>query len=254
MKIDARGLVVSEKRTGDNDRLVTILTGEKGILRAFVHQSGRTGGARLSATRLFTYSRFTIFEGRESYIVDDAQPIEVFFDLRKDIGRLSLAQYFCELAAVLAPQDSDAEDFLRLLLNAMYFLCKDTRPSAILKAIVEMRMMSLAGYMPDLVCCAECGCYEADTMYFLPRSGKILCSQCFQPQKEPVCALSRGAVTALRHTIYSDFDKLFSFRVSSEAERELGTASERYVLETLQRGFSTLNFYKQMQNEPTPLD
>lgn len=252
MKIDARGLVVSEKRTGDSDRLVTVLTGERGILRAFVRQSGRTGGARLSATRLFTYSRFTIFEGRESYIIDDAQPIEVFFDLRKDIGRLSLAQYFCELAAALAPQDSGAEDFLRLLLNAMYFLCKGTRPDAVLKAIVEMRMMSLAGYMPDLVCCAECGCYEADEMYFLPRSGKILCDRCFRPQTETVCALGRGAMTALRHTIYADFGKLFSFRVSPEAERELENASERYVLETLQHGFPTLDFYKQMKTEPTP--
>ncbi len=30
MKIDARGLVVSEKRVGEGDRLVTVLTDEKG--------------------------------------------------------------------------------------------------------------------------------------------------------------------------------------------------------------------------------
>lgn len=248
MKMDARGLVVSEKRVGEGDRLVTVLTGEKGVLRAFVRQSKRAGGGRLSATRLFTYSRFSIFEGRDSYIIDDAQPIEVFFGLREDIGRLSLAQYFCELAAVLAPQDAEAGDFLRLLLNAMYFLCKGTRTNAVLKAIVEMRMMSLAGYMPDLVCCAECGCYEAETMFLLPRSGKILCGGCYRPQGsgEPALLLHRGAMTALRHTIYADFDKLFSFRVSREAERELSAASEHYVLETLQRGFPTLDFYHQM--------
>ncbi len=75
----------------------------------------------------------------------------------------------------------------------MYFLCKGTRPNAVLKAIVEMRMMSLAGYQPDLVCCAECGCYEAETMYFLPRSGKILCGACYRPQKrEPAFLLHPG--------------------------------------------------------------
>ena len=252
MKMDARGLVVSEKRMGRNDdRLITVLTGERGILRAFVRQSGRLGGAKLSATRLFTYSRFTIFEGRDSYIIDDAQPLEVFFDLRRDIGRLSLAQYFCELSMSLAPQEAEAENFLRLLLNALYFLCKDTHPQELIKSAVEMRMMSLAGYMPNLIGCAECGCYEADRMFFLPRSGKILCGDCFRPQNgEPAISLGRGAITALRHTIYADFEKLFSFRVSQDAARELGEASERYVLETLQRRFQTLDFYRQMTNTP----
>ena len=247
MKIDARGLVVSEKRVGEGDRLVTVLTDVKGILRAFVRQSKKAGGGRLSATRLFTYSRFSIFEGRESYIIDDAQPIEVFFDLRKDIGRLSLAQYFCELAVELAPQGFEAADFLRLLLNAMYFLSEGSRSEAVLKAAVEMRIMSLAGYQPDLVCCSECGCYEAETMYFLPRSGKLLCGNCYRPQAaEPAFLLHRGAMTALRHTVYSEFQKLFSFRVSSDAEHELTAASEHYVLETLQHGFRTLDFYYQM--------
>ncbi len=247
MKIDARGLVVSEKRVGEGDRLVTVLTDERGILRAFVRQSKQAGGGRLSATRLFTYSRFSIFEGRNSYIIDDARPIEVFFDLREDIGRLSLAQYFCELAVELAPQGTAAGDFLRLMLNAMFFLGKGSRPNAVLKAIVEMRMMSLAGYQPDLVCCAECGRYEAETMFFLPRSGKLLCDGCYRPKEaEPASHLCRGALTALRHTVYAEFEKLFSFRVSPEAERELAAASEDYVLETLQHGFRTLDFYYQM--------
>ena len=246
MKLDAQGLVVREKCVGDTDRLITVLTREKGILRAFVRQPRHAGGGRLSATRLFTYSRFSIFEGRDSYIIDDAQPIEVFFDLRKDIGRLSLAQYFCELAAELAPQDSPAEDYLRLLLIAMYFLQKGAHSAASLKAAVEMRMMSFSGYMPDLVCCSVCGRYEADGMFFLPRGGKLVCEDCYTADGEPAVRLGRGALTALRHTIYAEFGKLFSFRLPQAAEQELAAASARYVLETLGHGFKTLDFYHQM--------
>ena len=250
MKTDTRGLVVSEKRVGEDDRLVTVLTEDMGLLRAFVRRSKRAGG-KLSATRLFTYSRFSIFEGRDSYIIDDAQPLEVFFDLRKDIGRLSLAQYFCELSTALAPQGAEAGDFLRLVLNAMYFLCRGTRTQAVLKAAVEMRMMSLAGYQPDLVGCAECGSYEAGVMYFLPRQGSLLCENCRGPKgAEPAYGLHAGALAALRHTVYAEFPKLFSFRLSPEAERELSAASESYVLETLQRRFRTLDFYRQMENQP----
>ena len=50
-----------------------------------------------------TYSRLTLYRGRESYIVDDAKAIDVFFGLREDIEKLSLANYFCELAGEFSP-------------------------------------------------------------------------------------------------------------------------------------------------------
>jgi DNA repair protein RecO (recombination protein O) len=246
MQIETEGLVILEKSVGESDRLVTVLTRQEGVVRAFAQQAKKFKNSKLSATQLFSYSRFTIFKGRDKYIIDDAQPIEVFFDLRRDIERLSLAQYFCELAGALAPQETEAGDFLRLMLNAMHYLCKGTRPNLLVKAIVEMRMLSLAGYMPNLVCCAGCSCYEADEMYFLPHSGVIYCGNCKRPSAEPTARLSRGALTGLRHTIYEDFEKLFLFSLSSQGLKELSEASEQYVINTLQRSFNTLDFYHQM--------
>lgn len=250
MRIDTEGLVVKEKSVGESDRLITVLTRRQGILRAFARRANNIRNGKLSATQLFSYSRFTVFMGRDTYIIDDAQPIQVFFDLRKDIARLSLAQYFCELAGLLAPQGEEAEEFLRLMLNALHFLGEGTRPAGVLKATVEMRMLSLAGYMPDLVCCAECGRYEADVMYFFPRDGRIRCGDCFTPNgSDPCVALGRGALTGLRHIVYSEFAKLFSFSLSSEGAKELEEASEQYVLCTLQRGFNTLDFYHTVRED-----
>jgi DNA repair protein RecO (recombination protein O) len=249
MTIEAEGLVILEKYVGESDRLITVLTKQKGVLRAFARRADRMKNGKLSATRLFSYSRFTIFEGRDKYIVDDAFPIEVFFDLRNDIGRLSLAQYFCELSGALAPQEAEAGEFLRLMLNALYLLGKGMRPNSIVKSSVEMRMLSLAGFMPDLVGCAECGSYESEVMYFLPRSGRIFCADCRRPDEEPQIALSPGALTGLRHTVYAEFGKLFSFSLSDYGMGQLSAASEAYVIETLGRSFQTLDFYHNTESE-----
>jgi DNA repair protein RecO (recombination protein O) len=249
MRTDAEGLVIMEKCVGDSDRLITILTRQKGVLRAFVQQPGRAKNGRLSATRLFSYSRFTIFEGRDKYIVDDARPIEVFLDLRRDIGRLSLAQYFCELSIALAPQDAPAEEYLRLVLNALYLLGRGDRPNGIVKAVVEMRMLALSGYQPDLIGCSECGTFESDLMYFLPVSGRIVCEKCGLPQGEPSIRLGRGAMAGLRHTVYAEPNKVFSFALSRQGTEELAQASEAYVLSTLGRGFATLDFYHALSGE-----
>ena len=132
------------------------------------------------------------------------------------------------------------------MLNALYFLGKGKLPAAQIKAIVEMRMLSLAGFMPDLVCCAQCGAYEADQMYFMVKQGSLYCGSCY-PQFAPGGVLmNRGVTTALRHTIYADFNKVFSFTLPAKDLEALAKASERYLLNTVERGFATLDFYKQI--------
>ena len=246
MKINTDGLVIMERTVGESDRLVTLLTREEGIIRAFSPLAKTLKSKQGSATQLLCYSRFSIYRGRDKYIINDAQPLEVFFDLRSDIETLSLAQYFCELVSVLAPEEAAAGDFLRLVLNALHFLAKRKRPSLIIKAAVEMRMLSLAGYMPDLICCQNCAVYEADDMVFLPKSGVIYCGNCYHPTSEFAFHMGKGVMTGLRHTIYADFDKLFSFQLQPEGQKQLAQITEQYMLQTLERRFMTLDFYHQV--------
>lgn len=247
MQIETDGLVIREQTVGENDRLVTLLTRSAGLIRGFAQHAKTIRSAKASGTSLLCYSQFSIYQGRQRVLISDARPKESFFGLREDISRLALAQYFCELAGVLAPEESPAEEYLRLMLNALYFLSKNARPPLLLKTVVEMRMMSFSGYMPDLLYCQGCGCYEADTMLFLPRSGHLLCAKCAGALTEEAISLQRGMLTALRHSIYADFDKLFSFQLSPEGLGQIAKASERYVVHTLQRSFSTLEFYHQME-------
>ena len=58
--------------------------------------------------------------------------------------------------------------------------------------------------------------------------------------------MNRGVTTALRHTIYADFNKVFSFTLPAKDLEALAKASERYLLNTVERGFATLDFYKQI--------
>ena len=81
---------------------------------------------------------------------------EVFFGLRDDIEKLALGQYFCALAAELAPEMEPAGDFLRVVLNSLHLLEKQMRSCRFLKAVTELKLLSLAGFMPDLTVCRHC--------------------------------------------------------------------------------------------------
>lgn len=247
MQIETEGLVIRERSVGESDRLITLLTKHEGVLRAFARRAKRVRSTQNSATQLLCYSELSIFKGRDKYIINDAQPREVFFGLRQDISRLSLAQYFCELAETLAPESAPAGDYLRLMLNSLHFLSGNLRPELLLKSVVEMRMLAFSGYMPNLICCAECACYEHDVMWFLPEEGILLCGNCYHPDRRKALPLSRGALTGLRHTIYAEFEKLFAFQLPREGLGQMADAAEAFLLTHIERQFQTLLFYKSLQ-------
>ena len=178
MQLKTQGLIIKEQTVGESDRLVTILTRDEGVVRAFARRAKNLKDSKNAGTGLLCYSRLKLSRGRDTYNVNEAFPIEVFFDLRRDITALALAQYFCQLAVELVPEGVESADFLRLVLNALHFLCRGTRPQAVLKAIVELRMLSEAGYMPSIAYCAHCGASESERMYFKVNRGEIYCNSC----------------------------------------------------------------------------
>lgn len=221
---------------------MTVLTKEQGLIKAFVRGAKSLSDKKQSATGLLCYSELSVYRGKDSYIIDDAEPIEVFFNLRSDIVKLSLAQYFCEISMELAPEESDANDFLRLLLNSLYMLANDKRPAEQLKAIFELRSIAISGYAPDLVACDVCGEYETPKMYFDIDKGLLYCENCVEYQT--LFELDLGLVRALRHIIFSTLEDLFNFSLSESNYQELSYITEKYLCSRTDRGYKTLDFYK----------
>ena len=246
MKFKTKGLILKQQNIGERDRLVWVLTESHGNLHAFARGAKNIKSPKCAGTGLLSYADLTIFEGRDSYSIDEANAIEQFIGLRSDVVNMSLAQYFCELCLNLCPTGQEAKEQLRLILNALFFLSNQKRPALQIKICFEMRMITLCGYMPDLVMCDECGVYESPEMVFVPRSGKLYCAACADRLGIQGIRLPIASVTALRHTVYADFEKLFAFELKEELLTALSFASESYVAYMTQKDYPTLQFYKAM--------
>lgn len=241
LKLTAQGLVIREQSIGEADKLITVLTAKHGLVRAFSRGAKKTKSKKLAATSLLAYSDFTFAKTRDAFSVEEALIKEVFFELREDIQKMALAQYFCELAYEFCEEDFESEEILRLFLNALWLLKDGKKSPAFVKAVTELRLMSLSGYMPDLVACDKCGEYETEKMYFNSESGKLFCGNC-APNSYSKC-ISLAVVTAMRYVSFSDFDKIFSFSLGDESLTVFSRICEEYLLDKTQRKFKTLEFY-----------
>lgn len=246
VQTQTEGLIIKSRDINENDTVVKILTGDLGLISAFANGTkkvkSRTASAAVSP---MTYSRLTLYRGRESYIVDDAKAIDVFFGLREDIEKLSLANYFCELAGEFSPENTEAHEFLSLTLNLLHLLSEDKRSADFLKPVGELRMLALAGYMPDLAGCQFCGNELPDEPVFSLRHAGFFC-RCCAPDGEGI-PVTPGVINAMRHICTCDDRALFAFRMPDSSLKILGDITERYLLLQLGHKLRTLDFYKSIK-------
>lgn len=244
MQCVTHGIIIRAKSVGD-DRLLTILTDDYGVISAAARGANKPRGKLTSSTELFCYSKLVLFRYRDSTTVDSAEVEQSFFELRKDLLSLALASYISELCCELAPPEEAAPEYLRLVLNTLYLLSKQKRSVWMLKPLFELRMLTMAGFMPDLTGCAVCGEFESadgEQMRFAIETGELYCHNCDLVEYRAV-PVPPGVLAAMRHIIYSPFEKLFSFSLSDEGLQILNQLSEKYLKYHLQRQYRSLEFF-----------
>ena len=214
------GLVLRETVTRETDKILTVLTPDRGKISLIARGARRKNSRLAAACQLLAYSELTIYEKGQWFMLDEAETLELFTGLRTDFVALSLASYLADLTDATA-QAEDTSQLLRLLLNALYALSVLHRPEPE-KPVLDA--------VHGVVCCAACR----------EKGGLAM-------------PLSPAALAALRHVLYCPDKKLYSFTLDTPALRQLGQAAEVYVTAQLERSFRTLDYYKSIlpQEEPT---
>ena len=245
MYIKTNGIVLREIEYKDSDKLLTVLTQELGK-RTFRARGVKSSRSRLkSACQLLAYSEFTVLETHDRYVITEAVTQEMFPELRQDIELLSLASYFVQLTDAVAQEGDEAAELLSLLLNALDALAKLKRPQTLVKAVFELRLACISGFLPDLRGCAVCGRDDSDR--FNITQGVLQCSNCQSAGLEGIrMPVSAGTLAAMRFIAAGDPKRLFSFRLSEQSLRELNNITESYLSMRLERGFYTLDLYKSL--------
>ncbi len=245
MYLTIQALVLRVTDYNDKDALLTVLTANHGKLTLKARGLRRKNSPLIASCQLLTLAEFTIFEYRGMYTVNEAHPIELFQGLRRDLQKLSLGTYFAQAADVLSQEDLPNPEQFSLILNCLYALDKLQKPEPMVKAVYELRAASLAGFMPDLIGCHICGNPKADR--FDLSQGCLVCSGCSASGLSGIrMPVSAGVLEAMRYIVYCNEKKLFSFHAGDGTLQELSGVTEGYLTTQLERGFSTLDFYKSL--------
>lgn len=244
MYLTIQAIVLRVTDYNDRDALLTVLSRSHGKLTIKARGLRRKNSPLIAPCQLLAYGEFTLFEYKGQYTINEAHSLELFTALRRDLTKLSLGTYFAQVAEVISQEDLPNPELQSLLLNCLFALSKMNEPEMKVKAVFELRVASLAGYMPDLFGCHVCGSQSPDR--FDLSLGQLECTGCRSVGGGIRMPVPPGVLEAMRYICLCEPKKLLSFQIGPENLEKLADLTEAYLTTQLERGFSTLDFYKSL--------
>lgn len=245
MYMTIQAVVLRVTDYNDRDALLTLLTRSNGKLTVKARGLRRKNSPLIAPCQLLAFGEFTLFEYRGQYTINEAQSIELFTPLRRDLTKLSLGTYFAQVTEVISQEDMPSPELLSLLLNSLFALSRLNLPEKQIKSVFELRSACLSGYTPDLFGCHICGNQNPER--FDLSAGQLECGGCRSRESNGIrMPVTSSVLEAMRYICLCDPKKLFSFQLGGDTLEKLSSLTEAYLTTQLERGFSTLDFYKSL--------
>lgn len=232
------GVVLRTQKLGEADRIITMFTRNRGLLRAVAKGVRRTSskfGARLEP---FMVADLQCYEGRSLDTITQAETLGAYGPrLSADYDRFRAAHVIAETAERLGEGDPSPEQFT-LIVGALRTLAAGKIEPRLVRDGYLLRALSLAGWTPGLEECVRCGVMPAPHtthQHFALQLGGVVCEACRAPG---VPKLDTEAVQLMRALLVGDWDAAVAatHRASDQASGIIAA----YTQWQLERGLRTL--------------
>ena len=123
-----KGVVLTHKPIGEQDRFIDILTADRGVIEVLVKGAAKISSKTGSATQLFAYSEFSLADRKGgSYFLSSVSPVRIFYGLRSSVTAVALASYFSQVLTYAVLPKSGTPELLRLGPEAILYAVLDPR-------------------------------------------------------------------------------------------------------------------------------
>lgn len=230
------GVVLRTHKLGEADRIITLLTRERGVVRAAAQGVRKTSsrfGARLEP---FMHVDLQFAQGRSLDSIRQVVTINPFArHLGADYAAYTAGTAMLETAERLVSDTAEPSvPQLNLLVGALRALTESRQPPSVLLDSFQLRSLSIAGYAPTFDECARCGA-QGPHRYLHAPSGGILCDDCRVPGSSVPSPATVGLLAAL---LSGDWPVVE--RADDRSRREASSIVSNYLSWHLERGLRSL--------------
>ncbi len=148
--IRTRGVVIRRTDKGEADRVLTVITQDRGKIRVMAKGVKKAKAKLAGFLDMFAYNDFMLAEGRNLDIVTSAITVETFMPMNPDYDRIGVMYYACELVDKLIEEDHDVPGVYPLLVQTLKDSARTDINLALVKMSFELKLLSILGIMPEV--------------------------------------------------------------------------------------------------------
>ena len=235
------GVVLRHQGLGDADKIITVYSPYLGKLRVVgkggVEAEEPTGGARGAAVT----SVVADCKGTNLDVISQVSPIDSFVGLRDDLERTAQGLYAAELLDLFTGEEDASPELYEAFLETLNALTVNRDGGLVLRRF-ELRLLSILGFAPELDSCVSCRETEfRGGVWFSPRSGGTLCSECADGEGSAF-PISRDALVSFRYLRNSDTAAIVEKETPERLAGEMELALSRYIRYQLEREVRSAGF------------
>lgn len=207
-----KGIIIESKDYKEKDKLVSIYTPEKGLVKA-VFRGVRGEKAKMRASKdVFTFGDFFIENTKGNNIVFQVDIIEGFYAIREDLDKYYEACSIVDVLKKVATEQPDPKLFIEVI-KALKYLCFGQIKKNYVLCKYLLDIFSGAGYPMNFNKCSSCGSKITGKKFFNYDIGEILCGNCRTYMAEEI---EQPVVTVLKILSSLDYDKLETVKFGEE--------------------------------------
>ena len=176
MELKADALLLRAVDYGENDKMVTLLTAQRGKISAGMKGVKKAGAKLRFAAQPFCFAEYVLAERGGRYTVTGASLYDGFYALREDVGAFYAAASVTEACDKLMYEGMVNGELLISAIKALRDICSGGQPFALVRFLCEA--LSLAGYPLEAGDCPVCGKKLLGRMAFDMNAGAFVCADC----------------------------------------------------------------------------
>ena len=243
------GIILKRVDFGEADRLITIFTKNRGKITSLAKGIRRIESRRGGHVDLLNKSKLFFAEGKGLPILTEAEAINTYKNLKKDLKKVGHAYYLAELTHQFFHDQQDNYKVYEILSESLDLLDRDSnnRAENIVRAF-ELKILSLAGYSPQLFHCIKCRNKLLPTENFLsPEAGGILDKSCANGSLL-IKPISPEEIKLMRFSHEKSLNEAVKLNVSDKLMNDLKAQMKFYLEYILEKELYSANFSEKVNN------
>jgi len=220
------GIVIRSTDYGEGGKIVTLLTATHGKQGIVIRGARKPKSRHGALAQLFTYGDYAYYKSGSLGTLNSGEVITSFRELREELALAAYASYAAELTDRAVSDEEAGSGLFRQLHACLSAIAAGKDPEAVVRAF-EMKIAQVAGYLPHLDSCVNCGRTDA-TYRFSAAAGGALCAVC-SPRDPASLILGEAAWKLLRLFAGLDLSRIGNIDLKEGTKRQLHAAMRAWM-------------------------